>query len=72
MRIGHWIAVAATIYFVYGAVQNVTMANTSLPALPAVPDAGSVLTPGYTAAAADLAVAALLYFLVLHKRLMAA
>jgi LDH2 family malate/lactate/ureidoglycolate dehydrogenase len=70
MKIGHWIAAAATLYLAYAGVQEI--ASTNGIALPAVPDASSVTGgTGYTAALVDLGLAGVLYFTVLHKRLMA-
>ena len=75
MRIGHWIAVAGVLYFlVVGVNEVVTSDNATLDMLP---DFGNFVgatagAPNYTAAALDLGAAAILYYTVLHKRLIGA
>ncbi len=74
MKLGHWIAVAGLVYFVAVGVNEFLSTPTPLDGLP---DAGSFTgstsgTSDPMAGGIDLAVAAAIYFLVLHKRVMEA
>lgn len=76
MKAVHWISLAATLYLVVVGVNEFLPIGT-VSALDGLPDAGALVpntsstaTGGnYYAGAIDLAVAATLYFFVLHKKL---
>jgi hypothetical protein len=72
MKLGHWIAVAGMLYFVATGINEFLSTTTPLDGLP---DAGAFTgatsgSPDAVAGGIDLAVAAAIYFLVLHKRVM--
>jgi hypothetical protein len=75
MKLGHWIAVGATLYLVAAGIMEFIPASSNVPTLP---DIGSLTIPQgigganatTVAGALDLGAAAAIYFLVLHKRVM--
>jgi hypothetical protein len=78
MKAIHWAALLATLYFAVVGV-NEFLPTGTVSALDGLPDAGSVFTSSSSttgsntiAGLVDVGIAAGLYFLVLHKKLMTA
>jgi hypothetical protein len=74
MKLVHWLAVAGVAYFVVVGINELLVSDNAT--IDMLPDFGSLVgaqsgQANYAAAALDLGAAAGLYFLVLHKRLMA-
>lgn len=73
MKIYHWLAVIGALYFATTGAISVYNANSSSSSLSfPLPDWGSVMGDPNTntAGALDLGTAAVIYFFVLHKKLM--